>query len=73
MGNLFKKFVFERGDANWIDALPTITKQYNNRIHSSTKLNRIQASSKKNEEFVCNNLIDKKKEHKTKVSSKLSR
>ena len=61
MGNLFKKFVFERGDANWIDALPTITKQCNNRIHSSTKLYRIQASSKKNEEFVCNNLIDKKR------------
>ena len=66
MGNLFKKFVFERGDANWIDALPTITKQCNNRIHSSTKINRIQASSKKNEEFVCNNLIDKKKSIKPK-------
>ena len=61
MGNLPKKFVFERGDANWIDALPTITKQCNNRIHSSTKLNRIQASLKKNEEFVCNNLLDKKR------------
>ena len=36
--NLLKKIVFEQGDANWIDILPTITKQYNNRIHSSTKL-----------------------------------
>ena len=59
--NIPKKFVFERGDANWIDALPTVTKQCNNRIHSSTKINRIQASLKKNEEFVCNNLLDKKK------------
>ena len=71
--NIPKKFVFERGDANWIDALPTVTKQCNNRIQSSTKINRIQASLKKNEEFVCNNLLDKKKEDKTKVSSKRSR
>ena len=32
--DLLKKIVFERGDANWIDVLPTITKQYNNRLHS---------------------------------------
>ena len=66
MGNLLKKFVFERGDANWIDALPTITKQCNSRIHSSTKLNRIQASLKKNEEFVCNILLNKKRRIKPK-------
>ena len=47
MRNLLIKFVFERGDANWIDALPTTTKQCNNRIHSSTKLYRIQASLKR--------------------------
>ena len=35
--DLLKKIVFEHGDANWIDALPTITKQYNNRVHSATK------------------------------------
>ena len=28
--DLLKKIVFEHGDANWIDVLPTITKQYNN-------------------------------------------
>ena len=44
-----KKIVFEQGDAKWIDVLPTITKQYNKRIHSSTKLTPIQASLKKNE------------------------
>ena len=64
MRNLLKMFVFERGDANWIDALPTITKQCNNRIHSSTKLNRIQDSLKKNEGFVCNILLDKRKKMK---------
>ena len=47
--DLLKKIVFERCDANWIDIIPTITKQFNNRIHSSTKLTPIQASLKKNE------------------------
>ena len=59
--DLLKKIVFERGDANWIDVLPTITKQYNNRIHSSSKLTPIQASLKKNEGFVYKNLLDKRK------------
>ena len=58
--DLLKKIVFERGDAKWIDILPTITKQYNNKVHSSTKLTPIQASSKKNEGFVYKNLLDKR-------------
>ena len=44
--DLLKKIVFEHGNANWIDVLPTITKQYNNRVHSLTKLTPIQASLK---------------------------
>ena len=64
--DLLKKIVFEHGDANWIDVLPTITKQYNNRIHSSTKLTPIQASLKKNEGFVYKNLLDKRKKMKPK-------
>ena len=32
--DLLKKPVFEKGDGNWIDILSTITKQYNNRVHS---------------------------------------
>ena len=47
--NLSKKLVFEKSDGNWIGILSTITKQYNNRVHSSTKLTPIQASLKKNE------------------------
>ena len=47
--DLLKKTVFERGDGNWIDILSTIIKQYNKRIHSSTKLTPIQSSLKKNE------------------------
>ena len=50
--DLLKKIVFEQGDAKWIDVLPTITKQYNNKVHSSTKLTPIQASLEKNEGYV---------------------
>ena len=64
--DLLKKIVFEQGDAKWVDILPTITKQYNNRIHSSTKLTPIQASLKKNEGYVYKNLLDKRKKSKPK-------
>ena len=59
--DLLKKIVFENGDANWIDILQSITKQYNNRVHSSTKLTPKDASLKKNEGFVYKNLLDKRK------------
>ena len=64
--DLLKRLVFENGDGNWIDVLPTITKQYNNKVHSSTKLTPIQASMKKNEGFVYKNLLDKRKKVKPK-------
>ena len=57
--HLLKKPVFEKGDGNWIDVIPTITKQYKNRIHSSTKMTPIQASIEKNESYVYKNLLDK--------------
>ena len=41
-------------------------KQYNNRVSTSTKLTPIQASLKKNEGFVYNNLLDKRKKVKAK-------
>ena len=53
--DLLKKIVFEYGDANWLDVLPTITKQYNNTIHSSTKLTPIQASLKKTKKMFTKN------------------
>ena len=59
--DLLKKIVFEQGDAKWIDILPTLTKQYNNKVHSSTKLTPIQASLRKNEGYVYKNLLDKRK------------
>ena len=64
--DLLKKIVFEQGDAKWIDILLTITKQYNNRIHSSTKLTPTQASLKKDEGYVYKNLLDKRKKIKPK-------
>ena len=64
--DLLKRPVFEKGDGNWIDVLQTITKQYNNRVHSSTKLSPIQASLKKNEGFVYKNILDKRKKIKPK-------
>ena len=64
--DFLKKIVFERGDANWIDVLPTITKQYNNRIYSSTKLSPKDGSLKKNEGVVYKNLLDKRKRVKPK-------
>ena len=64
--DLLKKIVFEQGDAKWIDILPTITKQYNNKIHSSTKLSPKDASLKKNEGFVYKKLLDKRNKIKPK-------
>ena len=59
--DLLKRPVFQKGDSNWIDDLQTITKQYNNRVHTSAKLSPKDASLKKNEGFVYKNLLDKRK------------
>ena len=64
--DLLKKIVFEKGDGNWIDVLPKRTKQYNKRIHSSTKLTPIHAGLKKNEGYVYKNLIDKRRKSQPK-------
>ena len=68
--NLPKRPVFERDDANWIDVLPITTRHKNNRIQSSTKLNSIQASLRKNEIFVDQNSLDKRKKIKPKFQVK---
>ena len=59
--NLIKRAVCEKSDGKWIDKLPKITKQYNNRVHTSTKLTPIQASLKQNEGYIYKNLLDKRK------------
>ena len=46
---------------------PTVTKQYNIRFHSSSKLTPIQAKLKKSEAYVYQNLLDKRKKIKPKL------
>ena len=64
--HLLEKPIFLNGDANWINILPTMMNEYNNKIHSSTKLTPIQASLKENESYVYKNLLDKRKKNKPK-------
>ena len=68
--DLLKRPVFEKGESKWIDILPTITKQYNNIIHSSTKLTPIQSSLKKNEGYVYKKFLDKRNKIKPKFQLK---
>ena len=56
--DLLKKVVFEKDDSNWVKILTTVTKQYNNWVHTSTNLTPIQASLKKNKGFAYKNLLN---------------
>ena len=60
IGTLLKIPVFEKSDGISIDVLPIITKQYNNRVHTSTKLTPMQASLKKNEVIGYKKLLENK-------------
>ena len=59
--NFLKKPIFEKEDGNWVDSLSTVTEQFNNRVHTSTKLTPIQVSLKNKEGYVYHNLLDKRK------------
>ena len=61
-----KKPVFEKGKADWLSELPSVTKKYNNTIHHSTKMIPIQASKKSNERKVFSNLKDNREIQKPK-------
>ena len=65
---LLKSPVFEKCESHWIDILPTIMKQSNNRIHSSTKLAPIQARLKRIDGNV-QKFTRQTKDNKFKVSS----
>ena len=45
-----------QGNTQYLDILPKILKQYNNTKHSSIKMTPVEASKKKNENAVFNNL-----------------
>ena len=62
--NLLKKPVSEKGNADWLSELSSVIKQYNNTIHSSTKMSPIQTSKKSNEKIVYNNLKDNRETQK---------
>ena len=66
--NLLKKPVFLAGNADWISELPSVIKQYDNTIHSSTKMIPIQASKKSNEKEVFANLHDQRDKQKPKIN-----
>ena len=65
--NLLKKPVFEKGNADWLSELPSVTKQYNNTIHHSTKMRPIQANKKVNEKEVFSNLRDDRVKRQPKI------
>ena len=62
-----KKPVFLRGNADWLSELTSVVKQYNNTIHSSTKMTPIQASKKSNEKLFYPNLKDNRENQKLKL------
>ena len=62
--DLLKEIVFKQGDAKWIDVLKTITKEYNNGVHTSLKLSPKQFSLKKNVGYVYKSLLGKRKKMK---------
>ena len=64
--DLLKKPVFEKGNADWLSELPSVTKKYNHSIHSSTKMTPIQASRKSNEKVVFDNLRDDRQKQRPK-------
>ena len=64
--NLLKKLVFEKGKADWLNELPSVIKQLNNKIHHWTKMTPIQAIKKVNEKVVYTNLQDRRNIHNPK-------
>ena len=58
--NLLKKPIFLAGNADWISELPSVIKNYNNTIHSSTKMKPIDAFKKSNEKLVDSNFQDRR-------------
>ena len=64
--SLLKKPVFLKGNADWLSELPSVIKQYNNTIHSPTKMTPFQASKKSNEKLIFSNLQDRRAKQQSK-------
>ena len=65
--NLLKKPPFDKGNANWISELPSVSRKYNKTIHSSTKMTPVQASKKSNEKEVYTHLQDRRDRQQPKI------
>ena len=63
IGNLLKKRVFLKGNADWVSELPSLTKKYNNTIHHSIKMTPSRASKKSIQKVKFNNLRENKEIH----------
>ena len=59
--DLLKRPDYEKGESNTLDILPIITKQNNDRFHSSTKLTPTQASLKRTKDCLSKHLDQRKK------------
>ena len=59
------KLESDRG-SEWLNELPAVIKQYNNTIHSSTKMTPIPASKKSNKKLVYSNVKDDRNVQKPK-------
>ena len=64
--NLLKKPVFLAGNVDWLSELPSITKQYINLFHHSSKMTPFQVSKMSNEKIVYINLKDNRQIKKPK-------
>ena len=66
ISNLFKKPVFEKGNADWLSELPSVVMKNNNTFHHSIKMTAFNASRKSNEKLVYSNLQDRRVKQKPK-------
>ena len=66
---LLKRHVFEKGNADWLSELSSVTKQYDKTIHHSIKMNPIQVFKKSNKKEVYNYLRDDRQKQKPKYKS----
>ena len=64
--DLLKRTVFGKGKSKWSDVLPTITKKNKYPQRTSSKLTPSQDSVQKNQGYVNQNLLDKRKKTKAK-------
>ena len=68
IGNLSKRPVFEKGNANWLNELSTVINKYIITFHRSIKMTPVQASRKSNEKLVYSNLHDNRELRKPKFN-----